>query len=72
MNQHDTVSVYSFRVFDVLAGAKSVALFKATSEAIATRFAGEPIEGTREEVARDDPDEHGCYRRVATGWGSLP
>ena len=71
MDQHDTVSVYSFRVFEVQSGTMTVATFKATREAIVSSFGGEPIDGTREEVARVELDNLGRYRRIATGWGSL-
>lgn len=52
-------------------GTKTVAAFKATREAIVSSFGGEPIDGTREEVARVELDDLGRYRRVATGWGGL-
>lgn len=67
----DTVTVYSFRVFELDAEAYHVASFKAPRHLITERFRGDVLEGTGVEVDADELDEHGCYRRVATGWGAL-
>jgi hypothetical protein len=67
----DTVTVYSFRVFELDAEAYHVAPFKAPRQLIAEHFRGDVLEGTGEEVAADELDAHGRYRRIATGWGAL-
>jgi len=71
MEQHDSVKVYSFRQFD--AGTKEMHLvgYKATREAIASHFGGEVLEGTGQSISSGEIDEHGVYRRIATGWGDL-
>lgn len=71
MQASDTVTVYSFRLFELDAEGYHVAPFKAPRELIAERFGGEVLEGTGVEVGADDLDAQGCYRRVATGWGAL-
>jgi hypothetical protein len=73
----ETVTVYSFRVFDPDAadepGTMRLVPYKASREVIATKFAGaEVLEGTGIDVAHDEIDHQGLYRRVATGWGDLP
>jgi hypothetical protein len=71
VDTHRTVRVYSFRLPDPTFELASVAPYKATREAIERRFVGEVIEGTGEDVGVDELDPHGCFRRVATGWGEL-
>lgn len=67
----ETVTVYSFRVFEIDAENYQVAPFKAPRHLITQRFRGDVLEGTGEEVAADELDAHGRYRRIATGWGAL-
>ena len=71
MENHETVKVYSFRVFDNDIGAMRLATYKATRETIAASLGGEVLEGTEQEVLSSELDEHGRYRRLATGWGEL-
>jgi len=71
MEHHETVKVYSFRVFDVEANEHRTAGHKATREAIVTRLGGEVLEGTAQEVSPAELDAHGRFRRIATGWGEL-
>lgn len=71
MEDVETVKVYSFRVFDHDIGAMRHAAYKASRETIASRLGGEVLEGTEQEVLSGELDEHGRYRRVATGWGEL-
>ena len=67
----DTVTVYSFRVFETDAETYQVAPFKAPRHLITERFRGDVLEGTGEEIGADELDAHGRYRRIATGWGAL-
>jgi len=71
MEHSESVKVYSFRVFDVDANEHCVVGHKATRDAIVSRFGGEVLEGTGQEVSPAELDQHGRYRRVATGWGEL-
>jgi len=71
MEQHDTVKVYSFRVFDASVMEMRISKYKATREAIVAHFGGEVLEGTGQSVSASELDEHGRYRRIATGWGEL-
>jgi len=75
MKHHETVTVYNFRVFDAHAHSDAhgmrLAACKATRETIASRFAGEVLEGTAQDVLPSELDAQGCYRRLATGWGAL-
>lgn len=64
------VTVYGFHTRAGHVENPQVSLFKATPAAI-QRLGGEIIEGTGEEVSREEVDGHGHYRRVATGWGAL-
>jgi hypothetical protein len=67
----ETVTVYSFRVFELDAEAYHVAPFKAPRHVITQRFRGDVLEGTGLEVDADELDEQGRYRRIPTGWGAL-
>jgi hypothetical protein len=71
MEQGQTVKVYSFRVFDINANGLRVAKHKATRDAIVSRFGGEVLEGTAQDVPSAELDEQGRFRRIATGWGEL-
>lgn len=71
MKKYENVKVYSFRIFDSEIGAMSHATYKATRETIAASPGGEVLEGTGQAVASSELDEHGRYRRLATGWGVL-
>jgi len=71
MEDHETVKVYSFRVFDSDMGAMRHAAYKASRDTIASHLGGEVLEGTEQEVLSSELDEHGRYRRLATGWGEL-
>lgn len=71
MEQQDSVKVFNFRAFDADANEMRIVKFKATREAIVTRFDGEVLEGTDHHVAPGELDDQGRYRRIATGWGEL-
>jgi len=71
MEQVETVTVYSFRTFDVEVKRWCVSTYKATRDAIVSRLGGEVLEGTEHDVSPAEIDEHGRYRRIATGWGAL-
>ena len=71
MEYRDMVTVYSFRVFDEGSRDWRIAPHKASREVIVERFRGEVLEGTAHEIAPDDLDEQGRFRRLATGWGEL-
>ena len=71
MAERETVKVYSFRVYDADANELRHAAFKARREDIVSRFGGEVLEGTDQQVAAEELDAHGRWRRVATGWGEL-
>jgi hypothetical protein len=71
MVMSDTVTVYSFRVFDGGPETAHVATFKATREAIERVLGGEVVEGTGQDVDPAELDSRGRYRRIATGWGAL-
>lgn len=71
MEQHETVTVFSFRVFDSDSGDMRLATCKAPREVIVSHFHGEVLEGTDHRVPKAELDEHGRYRRIATGWGEL-
>ena len=66
-----SVAVYNFR--DITNGYELavVSSFKATRQAIAEFFRGDPIESTEEWVVASELDEFGRYRRIPTGWGDL-
>ncbi|MDL2337725.1 MAG: hypothetical protein QFE16_07785 [Pseudomonadota bacterium] len=72
MDQVNAVEVFGFRVFDPRAHELRVSKYKASRHVIVTLFGGEVLEGTAEHVSSKDLDEHGRYRRIATGWGELP
>lgn len=67
----DTVTVYSFRVFDPETREMEVATCKATREAISSMGRAEHLPATAEVVPRDALDTQGRFRRVATGWGEF-
>ncbi len=71
MSEYKTVTVYSFQVVDFGPERTRLAAFKAPRELILSKFQGEPLEGTGEEVPVAELDAEGRYRRVATGWGEL-
>jgi hypothetical protein len=71
MNRSDTVTVFSFRAFDLDSREMQVASGKATRDAIARFSLAELVPGTAEDVPRRALDAQGRYRRVATGWGEL-
>lgn len=66
----EMVTVYSFRTYSGHAEMPVVAPYKATLEAIKAA-GGELVSGTEEVVPPEEIDEHGHYRRHATGWGEL-
>ena len=66
----EKVTVYSFRTYSGHAEMPVVAPYKATLEAVKAA-GGELVGGTEEVVSPDEIDEHGHYRRQATGWGDL-
>jgi hypothetical protein len=67
----DTVTVYSFRVFDLESKDMRVSRYKATRKAIAAVRGAQVLEGTAEQVAASALDQHQRFRRLATGWGEL-
>ena len=69
--QRHEVTVYNFRILDSGYESAPVSAFKATRQAIVDVFGGDPIEGTEQVVGTEELDEHGRYRRQATGWGEL-
>lgn len=71
MVSQQSVTVYSFRVFELEPEAYHIARFKAPRDLIVERFRGEVLEGTGEDVDASELDAQGRYRRVATGWGAL-
>ncbi|WP_341890693.1 hypothetical protein [Variovorax sp. YR752] len=71
MESSSTVTVYSFRIFELDAEAYHIARFKAPRHVIRERYRGEVLEGTGEEVDATELDGEGRYRRIATGWGAL-
>ena len=68
MDQADTVMIFNFRVLDTETYEMCLSRFKA-SRAVVAAFGGIVLEGTSEHVPPSELDEHGRYRRVATGWG---
>ncbi len=71
MSEYETVTVYSFQVVDFGPERARHSTFKASRELILSKFKGEPLEGTGEDVPIADLDAEGRYRRIATGWGDL-
>jgi len=71
MQEQETVSVFSFRVFDVDAGEMRISKYKATRESIASHFGGELLKGTEQLVSVEELDGNGRFHRIATGWGEL-
>jgi hypothetical protein len=71
MVQDQLVTVFNFRALNEGYESATIAPFKATRKAIAEVFKGDIIEGTAEEVAPDELDRDGRYRRLATGWGEM-
>lgn len=69
MANQELVTVYSFRVLDSGYESAPVSRFKATREMILNEHGGDPLEATAEQVAADELDAAGRYRRVASGWG---
>lgn len=66
-----TVTVYAFRTPEAGLEGFGIARFKAPREAVVSRYHGEVLEGTAEEVPVAELDAEGRYRRIATGWGEL-
>jgi hypothetical protein len=71
MEAADTVTVYSFRLFELDAEAYHIANFKASRHLITQRYRGDVLEGTAQQIDASELDPEGRYRRVATGWGAL-
>lgn len=71
MEGSQSVTVYSFRIFELDAEAYHIAGFKAPRHVIHERYRGDVLEGTGEEVDATELDGQGRYRRIATGWGAL-
>ena len=71
---HDSqkVTVYSFMTLDQGVESGEMAPFKAPRDLIVSRFGGQVLEGTGQEVDADELDPAGCLSRVPTGWGALP
>ena len=71
MKSTETVEVFDFRTFDLQSRVWCRSKFKATPDTIASHLGGEVLEGTGRDVPLAELDEHGHYRRIATGWGEL-
>lgn len=71
INEVPTVTVYSFRMFDLNTESDHFSNFKAAREVIVERYRGQVLEGTAESVEVSALDGEGRYRRIATGWGEL-
>jgi hypothetical protein len=71
MTTDSSATVYAFMSFEQSVENPSMAPFKATREAIVSRYLGRVLEGTAEQVETDALDPQGRYHRVATGWGEL-
>ena len=71
MESSELVTVFNFRSFGSWSSAPPIAPYKATREAIIKTLKCELLEGRGERVPSDLLDEHGRYRRIATGWGEL-
>lgn len=67
----DERTVYAFLMLEQGVELSRLAPFKATREAIESRFGGCLLEGTAQSVDPDDLDEFGRYVRRPTGWGEL-
>jgi hypothetical protein len=65
------VTVYAFMTLDHGFETPELAPFKATREAIQTRFSGQVLEGTAQQVDAELLDGEGRLLRVPTGWGEL-
>jgi hypothetical protein len=71
MDPSDVVTVFNFRTFESGSDMPLVAPYKATRQVIVERLKCEVLEGTGEQVPSTLLDDHGRYRRIATGWGEL-
>ena len=71
MNASETVTVYAFQVFDAAVESYRIMPFKAPGDLVASRFGGDVLEGTHEEVPQSALDAQGRFRRIPTGWGAL-
>lgn len=69
MSQPQIVRVYAFRAYDAEAAEFRVVPFKAPRELIHSRYRGEVLEGTGEDLPESELDDRGCYRRIPTAWG---
>lgn len=70
MDDSESATVYSFRIYTGHAERPQVSPHKATREAI-LELGGEVLNGTAQDVPQSALDTQGHYRRVATGWGEL-
>jgi predicted RNase H-like HicB family nuclease len=66
----DTTTVFSFITREGMAGDIALAPYKATLAAIKEE-GGQVLQGTGQDVPAQEVDDHGHYRRLATGWGEL-
>ncbi len=71
MSDSTPVKVFSFWTLDGNVETPTLAPFKATREAISTKWNGRVAEGTEQLVTEDELDGSGRYRRIASGWGEL-
>lgn len=71
MQHRESIEVYNYLVYDAAHEAWRVSNYKATRDEIVKHLGGDLLEGTAQEVASDELDECGRYRRRATGWGDL-
>ena len=71
MRTRNLVTVFNFSESRRSSDAPALATYKATREAIVEHLKGTVLEGTGEEVAEEELDAQGRYRRIATGWGEL-
>lgn len=65
------VTVYAFMQLDNGIELEQLAPFKATRQAIRSRFRGRILEGTAQVVDSEELDAEGRLARRPTGWGDL-
>ena len=70
MPREQTVTVYSFHVFEHSAEVPRLVDYKAPGPVISA-LGGWALPGTEQEVHVDELDAQGVYRRKPTGWGAL-
>ena len=71
MDESNPVKVFNFWTLGKGVETPTLALFKATREAILHTWNGKVAEGTEQVVEESELDRNGRYRRIASGWGEL-